>query len=303
MVVPLAGTLRLTYHWFRLPKTKMMLRFSISRLINLLTVAGLTYGGVQPAFARATGDQRRLGEAAGEIIGFHTGLTIGLQRCSVAYPEQKTQFYNRFLEIEKLNSQIVTMARLKALALAEVLEGVQGRQKAEKLFLEDIRAQATEYVEQQVSSPKTSGSFCQGKLNPDPTPLSIFGRFPQQYSFVADFRVGYPQRFPGCEYQTTFPLRPDIQFIEEGGAKMMRAMTPAPSEQTSSLPTISSVCAPLVEGSKKKTVDYLKLNGKTALQQFGIENIRMREEEISDKGSVLTAIGQKNAGGFPVIME
>jgi hypothetical protein len=85
----------------------------------------------------------------------------------------------------------------------------------------------------------------------------------------------------------TFPVRPDVQAVQMEGQRTLRAITPE-----GNLPTITAACWPRGAGNEQSAISSIRTNGMQALRDFGVKNLRLREE-VTPKGYLLDSIGEK----------
>jgi hypothetical protein len=269
--------------------TKYYVRYARSR--GVLTAAVmLTFAGT--AGSQTADDYQRLGQDAGKVIGAYNGATILLEFCAAKFPSLREGIRRGYQELETTNSSIVTMARNKLYAASELTEGASSRGRIDKMF-EDVRNQ----LRTNFAASENLRAICDANAAPDVRPWKVQDKYPQEYVRITEFKIGYPWRPLACDYQMTFPVRPDVQTVQVERQTTLRAITPE-----GNLPTITAACWPRGAGSDQNAIAHIKSNGMQALRDFGVKNLRL-VEDITPKGHVLHAVGEKSANGLDVVAE
>jgi hypothetical protein len=259
-------------------------------LARHLVATGLSFWTT--AAMAQTREQTRVSEDAVAIIGSHRTAATLLQRCATALPGKADVVRQAYSELNAANSGIVAIARNKLYAIAEMTEGEVGRQRLGRMLGDELESE----VQKQVAAIANLAAACDGILSRGVKELKTSDRYPQEYARVLRYKIGYAWGLPGCEYQVTFPVQPEVQAIEANGQRTQRAVTPA-----GTTPTIAVECWPLPLGGAQTAISQAKTSGRKALQDSGVKNLRFQERS-TQKGYELDAAGEKSVDGIDMVV-
>jgi hypothetical protein len=244
------------------------------------------------AISQTSREQTRVSEDAVAIIGSHSTAATFLKRCATAFPSKADAIRQLYSELDTANSGIVTIARNKLYAIAEMTEGTSGRQTLDNMLGGELQ----NAIAMQVAAIPNLASACDGLLARGVEELKTSERYPHEHARVLNYKVGYAWGLPGCEYQAAFPVRPEVHTIEANQQRTQRASTPA-----GDMPTIIAVCRPLPSGGALAAISQVKTDGMRALEESGVKNLRL-QEKATQKGYELDVTGEKSVDGIDTIV-
>lgn len=181
------------------------------------------------------------------------------------------------------------MARRKALAIADLKQGKQYRDK-QAAELDNIPIAARAAANREIGLSTNPKQFCKN-ISTQPS-LVLAVQFQNKVKNVITFPAGYKWSPPGCEYTLLFPVQPEIEFITVDGISNIRAMTP---EKESVPGSLSASCwesrLPQIQ-----TARILKARGEK-LSQYGVTDIQW-SKSFTQLGYKLVANGIKQDSGI-----
>ena len=244
------------------------------------------------AISQTSREQARVSEDAVAIIGSHSTAATFLKRCATAFPSKVEAVRQMYSELDTANSGIVTVARNKLYAIAEMTEGIRGRQRLDNMLGDELQ----NAIQMQVAAIANLASACGGILARGIEELKASVRYPQEHARVLNYMVGYAWGLPGCEYRATFPVRPEVHTIEANQQRTQRAST-----REGNMPTIATACWPLPPGGALAAISQVKTSGMRALGESGVKNLRL-QEKVTQKGYELDVTGEKSIDGIDTIV-
>jgi hypothetical protein len=216
--------------------------------------------------------------------------------CSAVIPDRKDLFDRKFADLRLANGQIISMARDKALAIADLYASKTDYAKT-KTLIDEIPKIALDEVNKMIQGSSSPRAFCEAAASTTSVELGLYNEEREKVEHVFSFVVGYSWKLPTCEYNVIFRVRPVVETITtDSGVQNYRAMTPEAAEN----PVIRVSCWEMTK-SKQEVIRLLKQSGERQARDFGVRDVRWREGE-TPKGYQLVAAGSKVAAGISISM-
>jgi len=219
--------------------------------------------------------------------------TVVLGKCAELTKDEK---YERMLDrMIHDNGPIFTMAQLKFMAAAEQDLGVAGREKVKRQF-DDVRTrQLPEELKKLAPTLREAVSYCDSIIS-NPARHIFLTSFPDAFTYVLNYDIGYQQKIENCEFVASFPIFPEKTNITSFGKSGIRLETP----EFEYLPSISASCSYWQSKIPDAAIGQILSVTYDYFSQIGFQT--NTTDNISNRDRVVTVVGRGTRSGMQMTL-